>query len=102
MRVVVVDPDAGDVTAAVQLRWRATIGSSLPGIRELVGGDDGSDGPATRVETGGTGHEIDVRPGRSERDDATVAVEPPAVACETDEPADGPGGGERDDGDREA
>lgn len=55
VRVVVVDPDAGDVTAAVQLRWRATlgvamIGSSLPGIRELVGGDDGSDGPATRVE----------------------------------------------------
>lgn len=106
VRVVVVDPDYGDVTSAVRLLWRAilgvtTIGSFLLGIRELVGGDDGPDGPATRVEIGGTGHEINVYPGRSERDDATVSVRPADVEGETEESAGGPEGGERDDEDRE-
>lgn len=106
VRIVLVNPAYGDVTSAVRLLWRAvlgvtTVGSFLLGVRELFGGKDGSDGPATRVEIGGTGHEIDVYPGRSERDDATVSVRSPDVAGEAVEPAGDSEDGRSDDEARE-
>jgi fluoride ion exporter CrcB/FEX len=67
IRIIVEKPRYGDVTGIVRTFWRAilgvtTIGSFLLGVYALVGDEEESDGPPTKVEIKGTGHDIDVYP----------------------------------------
>lgn len=69
IRIIVEEPRYGDVTELARTLWRAilgatTIGSFLLGVYALVGDEDKSDGPPTKVEIKGTGHDIDVYPSR--------------------------------------
>lgn len=70
IRIIVEEPQFGDVTEIVWTLWRAilgvtTIGSFLIGVYALVGDEDDSDGLPTKVEIKGTGHDIDVYPSGS-------------------------------------
>lgn len=67
IRIVIREPQYGDVTNIVRTFWRAilgvtTIGSFLIGSYTLINDEDNSDGLPTKVEIERTGHDIDVYP----------------------------------------
>lgn len=67
IRIIIEEPQFGDVTEIVRTLWRAilgvtTIGSFLIGVYALASDEDDSDGLPTKVEIKGTGHDIDVYP----------------------------------------
>lgn len=63
-RVVVENPNYGDVTPQLELLWRvimgiATLGSFYIGLRSLGSDTGGSEGPSTRFHFEGQNHDID-------------------------------------------
>lgn len=96
-RIIIVDPDYGDVTVVVQTRWRGllgstTVGSFRLGIRSLVREGRRPNGPAARVEIGGAGHEIHVYADGKSRDEPTVSVSPSERPTDSTEGPPGPDG----------
>lgn len=94
VRIILVDPDYGDVTHVVETLWRGllgftTVGSFLLGIRGLVREGRQSNGPAARVEIGGAGHEIHVYADGKSPDEPMVSVSPSEHPTDsTEEPPD--------------
>lgn len=97
VRIILVDPDYGDVTRVVETLWRGvlgftTVGSFLLGIRSLVREGRQPNGPAARVEIGGAGHEIHVSSDGKRRDEPTISVSPSEHPTDsTGEPPDSAG-----------
>lgn len=107
VRIIVESPNYGDVSETIQLFWRSllggtTIGSFLIGVYTFINDDRNSDGPPTKVEIKGTGHDIDVYPSGpvGERDeegkkDAVRESEDGASTATANESSDSESDGER-------
>ncbi|WP_152424477.1 MULTISPECIES: hypothetical protein [Halococcus] len=96
VRIIVENPNYGDVTAGVRTLWRVilgitTVGSFAIGIYNLTTDGNGDSGPSTGFKIEGEGHDVDVHLHWSRERRERVGGESEPVQEESDDDSSHPG-----------